>query len=150
MIRSRENFKIPSTYKKSHVFDLTLKSRRLLQTPFFTSTLEKSNLLDLQVSRYDLSFKLKKSLKKFSSGRFGWPSGGSSLNQLRYFDVSCHTPNHDAVFHEKSEYVIGFTIRMTYEELSWIFRKKCSLFFAKNAKTPKKYLTCVFIKMVSS
>jgi len=56
----------------------------------------------------------------------------------------------DAVFHEKSEYAIRFKIRMTYEELSSIFRKKCSLFFAKNAKMPKKYLTCIFINIGSS
>jgi hypothetical protein len=39
----------------------------------------------------------------------------------------------EAVFPEKSEYVIGFKIRVTYEELSSIFRKKWSLFFGKNA-----------------
>ncbi len=58
--------------------------------------------------------------------------------------------NSDAVFHEESEYVIGFKIWVTYEELSSIFRKNCSLFFAKNAKMLKKYLTCIFIKMGSS
>jgi hypothetical protein len=44
----------------------------------------------------------------------------------------------DAVFHEESEYVIGFEIRTTNDELSSIFWKKYFLFFAKNAKKCRK------------
>ncbi len=68
--------------------------------------------------------------------------------KLQYFFLIFKNP--DAVFHEESEYVIGFKIRVTYKELSSIFQRKCSLVFAKNAKMPKKYLTCIFIKMGSS
>jgi len=57
--------------------------------------------------------------------------------------------NSDAVFHEESEYVIGFQIRATKDKLSSIFRKKC-FFFEKNAKKPKKCLTSIFIKIHSS
>ncbi len=53
----------------------------------------------------------------------------------------------DAVFHEESEYVIGFQIRATNDELLSIFRKKCFLFFSKKCKSPKKYLTGMFIKI---
>jgi hypothetical protein len=41
----------------------------------------------------------------------------------------------DADFHEKSEYLIGFKIRVTNDELSSTFRKKCFLFFAKSRKS---------------
>jgi hypothetical protein len=51
----------------------------------------------------------------------------------------------DAIFHGESEYVIGFKIRATYGELSSIFRKKM-LFFTKNTKKSKKYLTSIFYK----
>jgi hypothetical protein len=44
----------------------------------------------------------------------------------------------DAVFHEESEYVIGFKIQTTNDELSSIFWKKYFLFFAKNAKKCRK------------
>jgi hypothetical protein len=50
----------------------------------------------------------------------------------------------DAVFHEESEYVIGFKIRTTNNELSSIFWKKCLLFFAKNAKKYRKTIRPVF------
>ncbi len=42
--------------------------------------------------------------------------------------------NSDAVVHEESEYLTGFKIRVTYEELSSIFRKKSSLYFTKKCK----------------
>jgi hypothetical protein len=44
--------------------------------------------------------------------------------------------NSGAAFREESEYVIGFKIWATYDELLPIFRKK--YFFAKNAKKAKK------------
>jgi len=40
----------------------------------------------------------------------------------------------DAVFHEESEYVIGFQIRATNDELLSIFRKTAFYFLQKNAK----------------
>jgi hypothetical protein len=52
----------------------------------------------------------------------------------------------DAVFHEESEYVIVFKIRVTNNELSPIFRKKCFLFFAKNAKKVEKVFDLYFYK----
>jgi len=51
--------------------------------------------------------------------------------------------NSDAVCHEESEYVIGFKIRATYDELSSIFRKKCK-------KAKKKYSTRIFMKIGSN
>jgi len=42
----------------------------------------------------------------------------------------------DAVFHEESEYVIGFQIQATKDELSSIFRKKC--FFLKKMQKSQK------------
>ncbi len=48
----------------------------------------------------------------------------------------------DAVFHEESEYVIGFKTRAMYDILSSIFRKKC-FFYAKKSK---KYSTCISMK----
>ena len=56
----------------------------------------------------------------------------------------------DAVFHKESEYVIDIKIRVTCEELSSIFRKKCFLVFGKYAKIPMKHLTSIFMKMGSS
>ena len=57
----------------------------------------------------------------------------------------------DAVFHEESEYVIGFKIRTTNDQLSSIFRKESFLFFAKKfKKKSKKYLAYIFIKLGSS
>ncbi len=57
----------------------------------------------------------------------------------------------DAVFHEESEYVIGFKIRTTNDQLSSIFRKESFLFFAKKCKKKsKKYLTCIFRKTGSN
>ena len=44
----------------------------------------------------------------------------------------------DAVFHEESEYVIGFKIQSNNDELSSTFWKKYFLFFAKNAKKCRK------------
>jgi hypothetical protein len=58
----------------------------------------------------------------------------------------------DVVFHEQSEYLIGFRIWVTNDELSSAFRKKCFLFFAKSAKSAeksKKYFTCISIKIGS-
>jgi hypothetical protein len=57
----------------------------------------------------------------------------------------------DAVFYEESEYVIGFKIRTTNDQLSSIFRKESFLFFAKKCKKKsKKYLAYIFIKLGSS
>jgi hypothetical protein len=56
----------------------------------------------------------------------------------------------DVVFHEESEYVIGFQIRGTNDELSTIFRKHAFLFLQKMQKKSKKYLTCIFMKIESS
>ena len=57
----------------------------------------------------------------------------------------------DAVFHEESEYVIGFKIRTTNDQLSSVFRKESFLFFGKKfKKKSKKYLTYIFIKLGSS
>ncbi len=44
----------------------------------------------------------------------------------------------DAVFHEESEYVIGFKTQTTNDELSSAFRKKWFIFFAKNTKKRRK------------
>jgi hypothetical protein len=44
----------------------------------------------------------------------------------------------DAVFHEESEYLIGFKIWATNDVLSSTFRKKCFLFFAKKCKKVEK------------
>ncbi len=52
----------------------------------------------------------------------------------------------DAVFHEESEYVIGFKIRMTNDDLSSIFWKKRFLFFAKNAEKSRKSIWPVFLE----
>ena len=57
----------------------------------------------------------------------------------------------DAVFHEESEYVIGFKSQTTNDQLSSIFRKESFLFFAKTfKKRSKKYLTCIFRKTGSN
>jgi hypothetical protein len=66
-----------------------LKIGRLLPLPFFTSTSDKSNILDLYSSRYDLSFKLKNPKKKFCGGRLGRPSGGLSFNHSSTKDGDC-------------------------------------------------------------
>jgi hypothetical protein len=58
----------------------------------------------------------------------------------------------DADFHEESEYLIGFKIWVTNDELSSTFRKKCFLFFAKSVKKckkSKKYFTGISIKIGS-
>jgi hypothetical protein len=52
----------------------------------------------------------------------------------------------DAVFHEESEYVIGFKIRTTNDELSSIFWKRYFLFFGKNAKNCRKSIWPVFLE----
>jgi hypothetical protein len=45
--------------------------------------------------------------------------------------------NPDAVFDKESEYVIGFKIRVTYEELSSIFEKNVLYFLQKMQKCLK-------------
>jgi len=52
----------------------------------------------------------------------------------------------DAVFHEESEYVIGFKTRTTNGELSSIFRKKLFIFFTKNTKKGEKVFDLYFYK----
>ncbi len=44
----------------------------------------------------------------------------------------------DAVFREEYEYVIGFKIRVTNDELSSTFQKKCSLLLQKMRKKVEK------------
>jgi hypothetical protein len=56
----------------------------------------------------------------------------------------------DAVFHEESEYVIVFKIRVTNNELSPIFEKNAFYSLQKTQKKSKKYLTCIFIKTGSN
>jgi hypothetical protein len=51
----------------------------------------------------------------------------------------------DAVFHEQSEYVIGFKIRTTNDQLSSIFRKESFLFLQKNAKKSRKSIWPIFL-----
>jgi hypothetical protein len=51
----------------------------------------------------------------------------------------------DAVFHEESEYVIGFKARTTNDELSPVFRQKYILFFGKNAKKSRKSISPIFL-----
>ncbi len=52
----------------------------------------------------------------------------------------------DAVFHEESEYIIGFKIPTTNDGLSSIFWKKYFLLFAKNAKKSRKSIWPVFLE----
>ncbi len=46
--------------------------------------------------------------------------------------------NSDAVFHQESEYAIGFKIRATNDKLLSIFRKNAFYILQKNAKKVEK------------
>jgi hypothetical protein len=60
---------------------------------------------------------------------------GDPLKIPENFKISMDS---DAVFHEESEYVIGFKTQTTNDELSSAFRKKWFIFFAKNTKKRRK------------
>ena len=60
------------------------------------------------------------------------------MDRIKLVKIVLIPTDSDAVFHEESEYVIGFKIQTNNDELSSIFWKKYFLFFAKNAKKCRK------------
>ena len=58
--------------------------------------------------------------------------------------------NSGAVYHEESEYIIGFLFWLGNNELSLILREKCTFFLTKRPKMHYQYLTHISTKTGSN
>jgi hypothetical protein len=68
------------------------------------------------------------------------------VDRIKVVKVVLIPMDSDAVFHEESEYMVGFKIRVKKVELSSQFRKKFIFLFLKKIKMQFLYFTCILTK----